>query len=309
MRFPTQQLILEGPDLSGKTTLYNQLHAATGYRWNIHDRSSLSMVVFSRFYNRDTFNLVETLRSDLLNLNNRFVILLPDWALISTRYTKRGDELHDLISLKKTYDMFVEAVEEFENYPNVIVARDPDCLEVIISDIIRIENYNLKSVQKQVLQLATVSDNEEAIGVNFTIYDDGDFDLIDREALNYESEKDYYSRIKCTLLDKIDKERRGENDYNLKQSKKSRRFIYTDDSCISLAHFNYRGDCLDCHFVLRSSNVSDTLYYDLNFLYSLCKDVSSALELKSKVYCRLRFTINSAHIPVILDDEEVVDEN
>ena len=55
MRFPTQQLVLEGPDLSGKTTLYNMLHKATGYRWNIQDRSSLSMVVFAKLYNREAF--------------------------------------------------------------------------------------------------------------------------------------------------------------------------------------------------------------------------------------------------------------
>jgi len=262
------------------------------------------MVVFSRFYNRDAFNLVETLRSDLLNLNNRFVILLPDWGLISARYTQRGDELHNLISLKKTYDMFSDAVEEFENYPNVIVARDPDCLEMIISDIVSIENYNLRRVQHQVLQLVSASDNEEAIGVNFTLYDDGKFEILDEEALEYESEKDYYTHIREELIDTITKERAGENAYKRKEKKSSRRFIYADESCIALAHFNYRKDCLDCHFVLRSSNVRDTLYYDLNFLYSLCKEVYCTLELESKVYCRMRFTINSAHIPVTIEDEE-----
>jgi hypothetical protein len=297
MRFSTQQLILEGPDLSGKTTLYSHIHEATGYRWNIQDRSTLSMVVFAKFYNRDSFDLVESLRSELLNLNNRFVILLPPWGLISTRYTERGDDLHDLVSLKKTYDLFEEAVTEFENYPNVIVARDPDCLEMIISDIVSIENYNLKNIQQQVLQLASTSENDEVVGVNFTLYDNGKFELIDEKALDYETEKEYYSKIKSTLLEKIANELEGHNEYDRCESIESRRFIYTDNSCISLANFNHRKDCLDCHFVLRSSNVRDTLYYDLNFLYSLCKDVKSTLKLDDKVYCRLRFTINSAHIP------------
>ncbi len=97
--------------------------------------------------------------------------------------------------------------------------------------------------------------------------------------------------------------------FSLPVFKKSRRFIYADESCIALAHFNYRNDCLDCHFVLRSSNVRDTLYYDLNFLYSLCKEVYYTLELESKVYCRLRFTINSAHIPVIMTDEDEENES
>ena len=304
MKFPTQQLILEGPDLAGKTTLHSQLHKATGYRWNIQDRSSMSMVVFAKLYGRDTFNLVENLKKDMLNLNNRFVMLLPEWGLISTRFVTRGDELHDLVSLKKSYDLFCDAAKEFENYPNVIVARDPDCLEMIIGDMLSIENYDLAKIQQQVLQLAACAEDQEVIGVNFTIYDSGNFSQIDADSLNYDSEKDYYDRIRSTVLNKITNERAGNNDYKRKEKITSRRFIYTEDSCISLAHFNYRDDCLDCHFVLRSSNVRDTLYYDLNFLYSLCKNVYDCLELESKIYCRMRFTINSAHIPVIIKEEE-----
>jgi hypothetical protein len=304
MKFPTKQLILEGPDLSGKTTLCDQIHKASGYRWNIQDRSSISMVVFSKLYNRESFYLIENLKSDMLNLNNRFVILMPEWGLISTRFISRGDELHDLVSLKKSYDLFCEASREFENYPNVIVSKDPDCLEMIIGDILSIEDYNLKRIQQQVLQLVACTTGEEALGVNFTIYDNGSFLEIDEAALDYESEKAYYDRIRSTILNKIAEERAGNNEYSRKEKITSRRFIYTDDSCISLAHFNYREECLDCHFVLRSSNVRDTLYYDLNFLYSLCKDVACCLELESKTYFRLRFTINSAHIPVIINDEE-----
>jgi hypothetical protein len=197
--------------------------------------------------------------------------------------------------------MFVEAVKEFENYPNVIVAREQDCLESIVEDLVNIENYNLQQVQKQVLQLATCSEKSEIVGLNFTLYDRGDFDLIDESALDYEGEKEYYDSIRSSLLEKIINERAGKNEYNRKEKKSSRRFIYTDDSCISLAHFNFREDCLDCHFVLRSSNVKDTLYYDINFLYSLCKEVYNILELEDNVFCRMRFTINSAHLPVIID--------
>ena len=45
-------ITIEGPDLAGKTTLYNQLHRKTGYKWNIQDRSVLSMLCYSIFYNR-----------------------------------------------------------------------------------------------------------------------------------------------------------------------------------------------------------------------------------------------------------------
>jgi len=301
MRFPTQQLILEGPDLSGKTTLYSNLHKATDYRWNIHDRSTLSMIVYAKHYKRDTFELIESLKKELYDLNNRFVMLMPEWSMIAKRYTSRGDELHNLISLKQTYDIFKEAIEEFENYPNVMVARAEDCIDHVIHNLLCIENASLKDIQQQVYQLATCSKNQEAIGVNFTIYDDGKFESVDEEALDYESEKDYYERIKTHVCDTIDNEIAGKNQYNRKETKESRRFIFAEDTCIALANFNYRKDCLDCHFVLRSSNVRDTLYYDLNFLYDLAGVVHRKLKLTNKVYCKMRFTINSAHIPNIID--------
>ena len=82
------QIILEGPDLSGKTTLYEKIHDATQYRWNIQDRSSLSMLVYSKLYGRDEFPHVEALNSELNNLNNFMILLLPDWKIISKRSAK-----------------------------------------------------------------------------------------------------------------------------------------------------------------------------------------------------------------------------
>ena len=53
VRFPVNYLILEGPDLSGKSTFYNALHKKSSYAWNIQDRSSLSMCVHADQYGRD----------------------------------------------------------------------------------------------------------------------------------------------------------------------------------------------------------------------------------------------------------------
>ena len=76
-RFPTNYLILEGPDLSGKTTFYAALHKASSYAWNIQDRSCLSMIVHANQYDRSALIHKENFKNELLNLNNRFVILLP----------------------------------------------------------------------------------------------------------------------------------------------------------------------------------------------------------------------------------------
>ena len=45
---------LEGPDLSGKTTLFETIHSTTNYRWNIQDRSELSMLCYAEMYGRNT---------------------------------------------------------------------------------------------------------------------------------------------------------------------------------------------------------------------------------------------------------------
>ena len=67
---PINQITLEGPDLSGKTTLYQQIHEASNYCWNIQDRSSLSMIVYARLYGRNDYFHVEALKRDLSNFNN-----------------------------------------------------------------------------------------------------------------------------------------------------------------------------------------------------------------------------------------------
>ena len=88
---PIDYIFLEGPDLSGKTTLYESIHKLSDYRWNIQDRSALSMLVHARYYERDTFRHVEQLRSELFNLNNLTILLLPKWDVIIKRFSDRGD--------------------------------------------------------------------------------------------------------------------------------------------------------------------------------------------------------------------------
>ena len=43
---------IEGPDLSGKSTLYEALHEVTNFRWNIQDRSEFSMLCYAILYGR-----------------------------------------------------------------------------------------------------------------------------------------------------------------------------------------------------------------------------------------------------------------
>ena len=53
VRFPTLNLFIEGPDLSGKSSLIKELHSQTQYKRHIFDRSQISRKIFCDLYERD----------------------------------------------------------------------------------------------------------------------------------------------------------------------------------------------------------------------------------------------------------------
>ena len=300
-RTPINQITLEGPDLSGKTTLYQKLHEKSGYFWNIQDRSSLSMIVYARLYGRSDYFHVESLKRELSNLNNIMILLLPDWSVIAERFQKRGDEIQNLVSLKKVYDLFSEAADEFENYPNVILIKtevDDSMVSYIIHNLrSRFEDKPYHEYADFFKIAAASSDNLEKVGLNLVHYDDGMFNDVSEEMLRYEKEKVYYDKIRRKLLNKIDNELAGANEYGREETHESRRFIYTDDSCLSLCHFMLRNEFLYGEFYLRSSETKETLQYDMNFIKSLTRDVFSKLSEFSNIkMCKISLKIGSGHI-------------
>lgn len=306
---PIDYIFIEGPDCSGKTTLYEMIHKASDYKWNIQDRSALSMLIHAKYYNRDTFNHVEQLKREMFNLNNQMIICLPDWNVIASRFTKRGDPIQNLASLHKLYNLFAEAVEEFQYYPNVTVIRsvvDKTLVSNLVNHYLAFERKSVHHLRDSMLQmLSTSAANKfhEVIGFNFVHYDTGDFSDIDSEMLVYEKEKDYYKRIETAMFKTIKNELLGNNPYGRKEDLHSRRFIYADDSCIATCHFLIRDGYMDANFFLRSSNVKDTIQYDLNFLKYLAKQVFNYFKCdREGNYCKIRFTVGSGH--VILNSKE-----
>ena len=297
---PINYIFIEGPDCSGKTTLYEMIHKESGYQWNIQDRSALSMLIHARYYGRDTFNHVEQLKKELYNINNQLVICLPDWKVIVDRFQKRGDPIQNITSLRKIYDLFEEAVQEFQNYANVTVIRqeiDKHTVKDLVTWFKYFENSSLDDLQTYVLQTVAASGKKEVLGFNFVHYDTGDFNDINKQMLLYDKEKDYYQKIETAVFDKIKSEMKGENEYEREEGLDSRRFIYTDDSCISLAHFLVRDGHMDAKFFLRSSNVKDTLRYDLNFVKHLTGEVFRYLKCdRQGDYCKIEVVINSGHV-------------
>ena len=300
--FPTNYVILEGPDLSGKTTFYNALHKETGYKWNIHDRSFVSMIIHADQYKRDNVQHSHNFQMELMNLNNRFVIMLPPFEDVVLRYSIRGDEIQSLDDIRVLYQNFKAVADMLESYPNVMILKASDLdfnVHMVKHQLSAIETGSLEMIAEFVKTFSSNTKRLEATPLTFTLYDDGSFDQADPLCMKVESEKEYYREIYTGILTKIRKELRGENEYSRVESIESRRFIYTNDSCISLVHASYREDVLDIHFVLRSSEVSTTFHHDLKFLYFLTSCVYKELQLiPGEVDVRMRFNLNSAHILV-----------
>ena len=84
IKFPISKIVLEGCDLSGKTSLYNSIHKGSGFRWNIEDRSTLSMCIYANQYGRDDYYHRKNLALELSNLNNTWCFSILTWTLSTT---------------------------------------------------------------------------------------------------------------------------------------------------------------------------------------------------------------------------------
>lgn len=312
IRFPTNYLILSGPDCAGKTNLYSNVHRTSGFKWNIQDRSWLSMLIYGILYGRPTSSLARGLWEELTCLNNRVILSLPPWQTIKKRFEKRGDDFQNEESLKKIYTLF-EEYDYLQNLPNVMHLDNSDmtseeAAEIVTGWVKTKEEFGLDEIAAEVLRF--VSNDPSALEardcestLNFTFYEtiqDGNLDQFDPEdedeLLSDPVEGEYYTEILEKFIDKVKAELKGENEYSEPQAATSRRFVFADDRCISFIQAMVRKGVVDFHVVIRSSNVASTFHKDLRFLYCLA---NSFIQLHPEFVTpevRFRFNINSAHL-------------
>ena len=105
---------------------------------------------------------------------------------------------------------------------------------------------NILDIAEEVTQFVNFSGGE-SYPLAFTIYDDGKFENVDSNILKYEPEAEYYEKIFTSLHNKITAELDGKNEYSRREDHSSRRFVYTNDSCISFIQVTVRDDVLDFH--------------------------------------------------------------
>jgi len=286
---------IEGPDCSGKTTLYNRLHKETNFKYNIQDRSCMSMFVYAKMYNRDTTIWFDKILDDLKRLDTLNIVLLPSEEVILKRLSERGDEFQDTASIVEVRNYFRNLVKiGFGSYPNVLVLESDNLESNVKSSLGFIDSLNDMPGQELIKSLVFNSGRNELIDVQCK-------EVVDRKNLDYEvldfpQEKEYYFNITQDLTQKIFKEFSGLNEYNIPQKHDSRRFIYTNDSCISMIHALWRNNKLNISVTLRSSNVSKTLWADYEFLKILSVRIADEMSLPKDVIIELTVNIRSAHI-------------
>lgn len=286
---------IEGPDCSGKTTLYNALHKATDFKYNIQDRSCISMFVYAKMYKRDTAIWFNKILDDLKRLDTLNIILLPSEETILKRLAERGDDFQDRKSILLVRKHFRNVAKiGFGMFPNVLVLEEDDLEENVNKSLSFIDSLNDMPGQELIKSLVYNSGRNELVDVQCK-------EVVNRKSLDYEvldfpQEKEYYFNITQELTKKIFKEFSGLNEYKTPQKHDSRRFIYTDDSCISMIHALWRNNKLNVSATLRSSNVSKTLWADYEFLKILSVRVADEMSLPEDVGIELTVNIRSAHV-------------
>ena len=298
--FPVNKIALEGADLSGKTTLYNEIHKKSGFKWNIDDRSGLSMCVYSELYNRDDFYIRKNLELEMSNLNNQFLLLYPDLHVIQERFLSRGDEIQDIDSLHDLYVLFGKELEKYCMLPNFHVFQSgtsKEQSEEIVTRLRRLENISVENIGNYVHEFVKFQPRKESNTLQFHFYDDGKFEEVNDNIEFTPGEEAYYAKIRGKLLGKIEDELRGWNKYRRKETPSSRRFVFAGDECISFIQVIVRDDLMDVHAVFRSSDTTRKTATDIQLIHYLGREAFRMLKLNPGTHkVRFRFNINSAHI-------------
>lgn len=292
-----KNVFIEGPDCSGKTTVINKIHKHTNYRYHMFDRSRMSKHIFSWMYQRqnDVLNshLYTEERSDLSNL---YIVLLPGIDVVTERFNKRGDEIHNLEGIKKVYQAFENHIEYNGTSPNIIVIRDDNYQW--ISVLGAIERYEKKREFNVIKHFVHSSFLKESTCIKTTEFNTLASLKKDLECMEFEKEREYYEKIQKDFIQKFIDETSGNNEYNRNEQVDSRRFIYTSDTCISSIHAFVRDNTIYMNAYMRSSNV-DQVKHDYNFIKNQIIIFSNLIQDRFSKYCdyyKFNLSFGSAHV-------------
>lgn len=253
---PFERIVIEGPDCSGKTSLVESLKHALQYRYNVQDRSNLSMYAYDILYDRNTLQQnKENWQIEINNQNNLVILVLPSIGELHARFEKRGDEKQDRQSLTKLHEIFKNIYNHYGKRRNFIcVSRGKSDTDEIIKIISCLENQTHENFP--LVECIRHSMKYEACNISFNFTDKEINDNASRllKTLAHPLEGEYYVSIFDKLLEKIRFERAGWNKYDSEQDDFSRRFVFSDEDCISFLHVRKIDNQLYFDAICRSTN-------------------------------------------------------
>jgi hypothetical protein len=288
MRLPTRQIVLEGCDLSGKSTFYGQLHRSTNFRYDIRDRGHISRAVYPKIFGRDNSHESGELHRFLDDLNNVVVFLAPEWSTVTARFAARGDEMHDLGSLRTTWEAFNTQSLALRDHPSVITCKgipDPEAVRDIVHSR---EFVSTEKMTNYVESALSATGRNESLDLKFEVIA-SQSDNLGPGALSVPGEEEYYGQINDDLMDRIIKEMESG------QGAGSRRFVTANSSCISYVRFMHRPEHDVLDIVCRSTNVPKNLKIDLDALIHIGFKAQNLIGLESRDI-RVKVCLNCAHI-------------
>tara|TARA_Y100000004_G_scaffold136261_1_gene154311 strand:+ start:1379 stop:2347 length:969 start_codon:yes stop_codon:yes gene_type:complete len=284
------QLVFEGPDCSGKTTQYQKIwkkiQSANDFDVLLNDRGLMSILVYGQFNGR--FDNIEEREREFISYLNDNIVFYFDITIaeLQRRFEDRGDELQDWNTIRDVANKYKEWSKRLskhrnfwviraEDKPDEIAARINGILEMY-NDFLLTPNYQIGTAIETVQHFGQKHNNTLEL-INYKM----DFDMTSGE-IELWSSKDLYSGLEnindyeqleidsykfqlSKFRKKIEAELSGY--YGSKQTMDSRRFVFTDDECLSYVHILHRNGTLYVNVNFRSSNV---MLFNHDFI-SICK--------------------------------------
>lgn len=296
------QLIFEGPDCSGKTTQYQKvwetIQSGNDYDVLLNDRGLMSIMAYGMLHNR--FDNNEEREHEFISYLNDNIVFYFDIseAELHRRYCNRGDEFQSWSSIKHVAKIYKDLCIRFEKHRNFWVIDgedDPGSIAKRINGIIEMYNEFLLSPEHQIgTAMTALQEYGASVGgtkelINYKMDLDMSYDEVESwaskdlytglENINdyMQLEVDSYKFQLAKFTKKIESELSGY--YGKKEDSHSRRFVFTDDECLSYVHILLRNNTLNVSVNFRSSNVG---LFNHDFI-SICKMIKIWFDKNTKV--------------------------
>tara|TARA_R110000824_G_scaffold60853_16_gene162454 strand:+ start:5652 stop:6467 length:816 start_codon:yes stop_codon:yes gene_type:complete len=256
------------------------------------------MICYARQFGRNDEHHRKNLYREILDLNNRVIIMLPPEEILAKRLSERGDEFQNPSSVIALRNIFAEEAEKLRNFPNIlIVEKAPGRDELVNLCVKWLESKEVcdpveagRAVRDATVAALNPLRRDTTCKLHVTFSKEDSFSSI----ANHPREGDYYRKIISDVLEIFRAEFAGENEYGKIQDLSSRRFYYSSSSCVSSVHFLVRNGWFNVFAQLRSTDVHRNASIDTKFLCHLCELVAKHYNLPVKnVSLDIRY--NCAH--------------